>query len=90
MINNSLKHAFPESKGELFISLHTKDEDIELIIKDNGVGLPEDFDIKKPKKLGLRLLNTLVDQLEGTIKLDCSQGTEFKITFKELEYTDRL
>lgn len=90
MVINSLKHAFPDYKGEIFISLHAKDEYIELIIRDNGVGIPEDFDIEKSKKLGLRLLNTLVDQLEGTVKLDCSQGTEFKITFKELKYTERL
>jgi PAS domain S-box-containing protein len=90
MITNSLKHAFPDSKGELFISLHTKDDNIELIIKDNGVGVPEDFDIKKPKKLGLRLLNQLVEQLEGSIELDRSQGTKFKITFKELKYKERI
>ncbi|MDZ4170765.1 MAG: PAS domain S-box protein [Methanobacteriaceae archaeon] len=90
MVINSLKHAFPDYKGEIFISLHAKEEYIELIIRDNGVGIPEDFDIEKSKKLGLRLLNTLVDQLEGTVKLDCSQGTEFKITFKELKYTERL
>ncbi|MDP1553332.1 MAG: sensor histidine kinase, partial [Methanobacteriaceae archaeon] len=90
MITNSLKHAFPDSKGELFIALHTKDDNIELIIKDNGVGVPEDFDIEKPKKLGLKLLTQLVEQLEGSIELDRSQGTGFKITFKELKYKERV
>jgi len=50
------------------------------------VGVPKDFYTQKPGKLGLQLLNTLVEQLEGTIKLDRSQGTTFKITFKELKY----
>ena len=90
MVTNSLKHAFPNSKGEISISLHTKDEETELIIKDNGVGVPKDFYTQKPGKLGLQLLNTLVEQLEGTIKLDRSQGTTFKITFKELKYKERI
>jgi PAS domain S-box-containing protein len=90
IVTNSLKHAFPDSKGKISISLHTKGEETELIVKDNGVGVPKDFDIKKPEKLGLQLLNTLVEQLEGTIKLDRNHGTEFKITFKELKYKERI
>ncbi|WP_156096059.1 hypothetical protein [Methanobacterium sp. SMA-27] len=46
------------------------------------MGVPKEFDIQKPKKLGLQLLNTLVEQLEGTIKLDQNNGTTFKITLK--------
>jgi two-component sensor histidine kinase len=90
MVTNSLKHAFPDFKGEISISLNPKGEETELIIKDNGVGVPKDFDIQNPKKLGLQLLNTLVEQLEGTIKLDRSHGTTFKIIFKELKYKERL
>lgn len=90
MVTNSLKHAFPDFKGEISISLQPKGEETELIIKDNGVGVPKDFDIKKPGKLGLQLLNILVEQLEGTIKLDRNHGTEFKITFKELKYKERI
>ena len=90
MVTNSLKHAFPDHKGEIAISLHPKGEETELIVKDNGVGVPKDFDIQKPKKLGLQLLKTLVEQLEGTIKLDQNEGTTFKITFKELKYKERI
>ena len=90
LVTNSLKHAFPDIKGEVSINIHIKSEKIELIIKDNGIGLPEDFDIKTPKKLGLQLVNNLIEQLEGTIKLDQSHGTTFKITFKELKYKERL
>ena len=90
MVTNSLKHAFPNSKGKISISLHTKDEETELIVNDNGIGVPRGFDIQKPKNLGLQLLKTLVEQLEGTIKLDLSNGTEFKIKFKELKYKERI
>ncbi|MDO9627393.1 MAG: PAS domain S-box protein [Methanobacteriaceae archaeon] len=90
LVSNSLKHAFPDSEGEIFISLHHNGEEIEVIIKDNGVGLPEDMELKNPRKLGLQLVNTLVEQLEGTIEVDRSHGTEFKIKFKELQYEERL
>ncbi|HBL11704.1 MAG TPA: histidine kinase, partial [Cyanobacteria bacterium UBA11162] len=52
-----------------------------LIIQDNGIGIPEEFDIETPKSLGLTLVQGLVDQLEGTIELERHQGTQFKITF---------
>ena len=49
LVTNSLKHAFPDTKGEISINVHIKSEKIELLIKDNGIGLPEDFDIKTQK-----------------------------------------
>ena len=90
LVSNSLQYAFPDNDGEIYISLKAKGEETELIIKDNGEKIPEDVNIKKPRKLGLKLVNNLVEQLEGTIKLDRSQGTKFKITFKELNYKERL
>lgn len=90
LVTNSLKHAFNGSKGEIFISLLANGEEAELIIRDNGVGVPKDFDLKKPEKLGLILLNNLVEQLEGTIVFNRNHGTEVKITFKELKYKARL
>lgn len=54
------------------------------------MGVPKDFDLKKPEKLGLILLNNLVEQLEGTIVFNRNHGTEVKITFKELKYKARL
>ena len=90
LIINSLKHAFTDSEGEIFISVYSNGEEIELIIKDNGVGLPEDMKIKNPTKIGLELVNSLIKQLEATIELNRNHGSEFKIKFKELEYKERL
>jgi len=61
-----------------------------LIICDEGIGFPEELDFKKTETLGLQLVNNLVEQLDGEINLDQSQGTEFKITFKELKYKERV
>ncbi|MFN6474469.1 MAG: hypothetical protein RMY36_032970 [Nostoc sp. SerVER01] len=52
-----------------------------LIIRDNGIGLPENFDSKKAKTLGITLVQGLVKQLRGKLEIDCHQGTQFKISF---------
>lgn len=52
-----------------------------LIVRDNGIGIPDEFDIENTQSLGLTLVQGLVEQLEGTIELAHSQGTEFRITF---------
>ncbi len=54
-----------------------------LIVSDNGLGFPENFDFRNTRSLGLQLVNILVEQLEGTIELERDAGTVFKILFKE-------
>jgi len=91
IVSNSLKHAFPDEKdGELNIELYSKDDQFILIVSDNGEGFPEDLDFRNTESLGMQLVNSLVEQLDGTIELDKSQGTKFIITFKELEYNKRI
>jgi PAS domain S-box-containing protein len=85
LITNSLKYAFPDGrKGEIKVSLCLNDENmVELVVGDNGVGIPDDIDFRKTESLGLRLVTILAeDQLHGEINLDRSRGTEFKIKFK--------
>ncbi|WP_269851317.1 sensor histidine kinase [Methanosarcina horonobensis] len=52
-----------------------------LTVEDNGKGIPEGVDIKNTKSLGLQLVNILVDQIDGCIKLKRDKGTEFTILF---------
>jgi len=90
LVSNALKHAFPpswEGKGKIEISLHpTDDNEIELIVSDNGIGFSKDLDIRGTESLGLLLIFILVeDQLKGKIKLDRRKGTKYKIKFKRLE-----
>jgi two-component sensor histidine kinase/CheY-like chemotaxis protein len=85
LVSNSLKYAFPENKkGEIKIAIHTINKnEIELIVSDNGVGLPKKMDFRKTDSLGLHLVNLLAeDQLHGEIKLDRTEGTSFHIKFK--------
>lgn len=83
LISNSLKYAFPEGiEGEICIQLFSdKDGKVTLIVEDNGIGFPKDLDFRKTESLGMQLIIMLVEQLEGTVELDKSKGTRFKITF---------
>ena len=85
LISNSLKHAFPdEREGEIRIDFHADDDDnITLIVGNNGVEFPEDLDWKNTESLGLQLVNLLTEQLHGTIELDRSSGTAFEIRWHE-------
>ncbi|MCE8422306.1 MAG: PAS domain S-box protein [Candidatus Methanoperedens sp.] len=85
LITNSLKYAFPgDKKGEIKILLHsTEGGMIELMIEDNGVGIPEEFDLRTVRSLGLHLVNILAEnQLQGNIELTRTNGAKFKITFR--------
>jgi two-component sensor histidine kinase/CheY-like chemotaxis protein len=85
LVSNSLKYAFPNGeKGEIFVSLKSKDEGYELIVNDNGVGLPEELDYKNTESLGLQLVNNLAAQIDGRVELEKGHGTKFVINFKDL------
>jgi len=90
LITNSLKYAFPDGmKGEIFMSLKLVEEMYELIISDNGIGLPDNLDLKHIESLGLLLVTSLTEQIDGEITIKRINGTEFKIRFKELKYKER-
>jgi len=81
LVTNSLKYAFPPGvAGEIHINLQRENNGrLALVVSDNGAGLPSDFDFQKTDSLGLQLVSTLADQLEGTIQLERDRGTTFKI-----------
>ncbi|MCG2740702.1 MAG: sensor histidine kinase, partial [Syntrophaceae bacterium] len=84
LISNALKHAFPgDGPGELQIIIReTKNTEIEIVVRDNGIGLPDDVDIHQPRTVGLHLVNGLVkNQLDGQIEVRRDNGTEFRIKF---------
>jgi PAS domain S-box-containing protein len=85
LVSNSLKYAFPnEKKGEIKIAVHPLNgKEAELIVSDNGLGLPENIDFRNTKSLGLHLVTILAeDQLHGVIRLDRKEGTSFHISLK--------
>ncbi len=90
IITNAYKHAFHDQKdNKLWIAIHKESENYKLTIQDNGLGISEDFDIKKAKSLGLVLINRLVKQLQGSLRQFNENGAKFEITFKD-NYARRL
>ena len=91
LLSNSLKHAFPKNKfsgkeenlkKEIRIKLSSNGKGLmTLVVSDNGVGLPQEFDLHQSETMGLKLVRDLVDQLNGTLILERKGGTEFKISF---------
>ncbi len=84
LVSNCVKHAFPDGKGEIIVALHFNDGNTELMVKDNGIGIPDTLDIRNTETLGLRLVTILTeDQLKGSVILTRDEGTEFRIIFRE-------
>jgi len=86
LLSNALKYAFPENrKGTIRISLRPeRDSWFCLSVADDGIGLPEDLDIREANSLGLQIVNMLVEQLGGVLEINRKDGTEFRILFPEL------
>ncbi len=83
LIINAIKYAFPESRtGDILIALnHQKDHEYVLIVKDNGVGFPEDMDFENAQSLGLSIVKTLLSQINGKAEYRRADGTEVRIYF---------
>ena len=84
LVANALKYAFPNSKkGNIFISLKRKKGGPNLlIIEDDGIGMPKGLNIEETESLGLQLVMTLVDQIDGKLYCESVKGTRFLIEFK--------
>ncbi|GAA5523300.1 PAS domain S-box protein [Aliifodinibius salicampi] len=90
VVTNIIKHAFKErKKGKIMIDLAEVDEQLKLVIKDDGVGFPENLDISETNTLGYRLINTLAKQLDATFSYRPSpekeKGTIFYLQFEKSE-----
>jgi two-component sensor histidine kinase len=83
LITNALKHAFPDSRrGTVRVKLRRVDDRaILLSVADDGVGLSESFEIEKSDSLGMQLVSTLIEQLDGRLEISGAGGTTFSVTF---------
>ena len=82
LLSNALQHAFPDDRhGEIGITFTQDLGEFILVITDNGIGFPTDLDYKKSASLGLQLVATLTNQLNGHMALDQTDGSTFTIRF---------
>ena len=82
LVSNALKHGFPgQDRGIITIGLRREGAGFTLTVADTGIGFPTDIDFTCTESLGMQLVITLVEQLDGTIELFREKGTKFRITF---------
>jgi len=93
LVTNAFKHGFKDRKeGEITVILGgIEGNGLELIVRDNGAGLPEGFDIEETKTLGLQIVSLLTQQLKGKISVNRDDGkTEFRIILQKPSYKKRV
>ncbi|MBN2735877.1 MAG: PAS domain-containing protein [Spirochaetales bacterium] len=92
LLSNIFKHAFPDQHGHIQINLNYKNnKDINLIIKDNGQGVPKNFDFFNSNTLGLQTIISIIEtQLGGEIKFESNDGLGCIINFENIIYHTRL
>jgi two-component sensor histidine kinase len=94
LVSNALKYAFTDfhkkadshlSTGQIpKITVALRQETcpgVKLVVADNGKGIPDDIDFRESPSLGLQLVNSLVNQIDGTVELSKDKGTQYKISF---------
>jgi two-component sensor histidine kinase len=83
LIHNALEHGLAESGANLTIEVSRLDGSAQIVIFDDGIGLPEGFTISESANLGLQIVRTLTEnELKGTINLlRTSRGTEAQLNF---------
>ncbi len=85
LVTNAVKHAFPRGRaGKVSLILEELgDREYHLVVRDDGIGIPESVDIYRTSSLGMQLVTVLVQQLGGTLTLQRDGGTSFSIRFRE-------
>jgi two-component sensor histidine kinase len=82
LLTNSVKYAFEQrEEGEIQLKVKELNNRVQIIISDNGVGLPEEIDIQRAETLGLQLVFMLTNQLGGEFQVERKNGTSFMVTF---------
>jgi PAS domain S-box-containing protein len=82
LVSNALKYAFDDGReGTIFITLKKEKGKIKMVVADNGKGMPDSINFRNTETLGLQLVTTLTEQINGTISMNKNKGTTFEIIF---------
>jgi PAS domain S-box-containing protein len=85
LLSNSLKHGFPEGrKGSVAVSIHRTSDAVHLVVKDDGVGLPENFKADACTSMGMKLAEGLAHQLGGTLIFSADNGCKVEANLTRL------
>jgi two-component sensor histidine kinase len=84
LLTNAVKHAFPNGAGNVWVEFSLENDHLLLSVRDDGVGLPCDVDVERARTLGLRLVQSLVGQINGRMHVSrTDEGTTFMIHFAQ-------
>jgi len=82
LITNALKHAFPgQRNGTIRVAMARHHGDLVLTVADDGIGIPFNFDLATTTSLGMQLVPTLTEQLDGHLSVSSDNGTTVRVTF---------
>lgn len=87
VITNIYKHAFHmQEEGKVTVSLKEKNGGVTVTIDDDGIGMAEDMDLSNSDSLGMTLIKTLSNQLDGNVEYKTeADATRFKLTFQKMD-----
>ena len=82
LVTNAIKHAYPRARCRLWVSLSGGGGGaISITVRDEGVGLPANFELEGGRRLGMRLVTAFTEQLKGKLQVIRREpGTEFVVT----------
>jgi len=85
LLTNAFKYAFPSrwhGKASIEVGVRrVEDRRVEVVVDDNGIGLPEGLDPSNTATLGFSLVHMLVNQLRGTVSIGRKNGTRISFSF---------
>jgi PAS domain S-box-containing protein len=85
LLSNSVKHGFPAGKkGTISVSAHREGDAVRMVIQDNGIGLPMNFDAGSCQSMGLKLAQSLAHQLGGALRFTSNRGCHVDGVFTRL------
>jgi two-component sensor histidine kinase/FixJ family two-component response regulator len=92
LVTNAFKHAFPENQfGTVDVHFYQdSQQNLNLIVSDDGIGINPIIDWNHCERLGLRLVRILARQLNATVQVETHSGTMVKLTFTPLKYNPRF
>lgn len=81
LLTNALKYAYPQGEGEILIRIAADNDSISIGVADQGVGMPPGLDWRESKSLGMKIIDALAAQLEGSIEVGAPPGASFTVRF---------
>ncbi len=82
LITNSLKYAYPfDTGGEIRVSIKKSGERVALQVSDDGIGMPDDFNVSESSSVGLMLVSILAKQIHGEMSIAGGSGVTVSVKF---------